>query len=71
MGELSYSDLKKDLDNICRACLNDRYDMELTSDDCHYLVYPSVCPYCGERKHIVSSISRKQAFRIQFKLMMK
>ena len=71
MSDLSYSDFKKDLDNICRACLNNRYDLELTSDECYYLVYASVCPYCGERKHIVSGVSRKQSLKIRLKLMLK
>lgn len=50
--------LRKDLDRICRACLNDKYSLRLEPQDCYYKQYPYLCTCqtCGNARHIVSRL---------------
>lgn len=51
-----YKIVKKDLGNICRKCLNEKYSLNLMSKDCIYDFYPRLCGECGCMKNIVRSI---------------
>ena len=38
---------------ICRACVNNLYNVRLVPKDLHYQYGHDTCPACGEQKHIV------------------
>lgn len=51
-----YRYLERDLGNICRECLNKKYNIRLQPKDCDYEEYPHMCHKCGEVKIIVCEI---------------
>ena len=38
---------------ICRACINNNFNLRLRSVECRYRYGSETCPACGEMKHIV------------------
>ncbi len=45
--------MSKDLGKTCRACLNSKYHLHLTSRNCHYMGYSFPCESCHMVRHIV------------------
>lgn len=64
---MKYQRVKDSLGHICRACLNEKFSIQLQPEDCVYTMYPSVCYRCGEVKNIVENISFSKRMMIRFK----
>ena len=64
---MKYHSMRLRYENTCRSCLNKKYQLNLSSADCHYLIYPQKCHSCGEIKNIVSGIRWKKRITLLFK----
>ena len=54
--------------NICRQCINKKYNIHLIHKDCRYdIIYPSLCPKCNEMKNIVTGFQLSGYLKLLFK----
>lgn len=44
-------------ERCCRECLNKKYHVRLSRQNCKYWRYPAPCSDCGEVRHIVTNLS--------------
>ena len=65
---MKYSEFKNELGrSICRGCLNKKYNLDLTPEDCGYIMYPMVCTACGKVSHIVADIKFSKRISMRFR----
>lgn len=53
--------------NICRKCINEVYQTDLSHRDCEYEMYPSTCPRCKKVKNIVCGLSLRGKLKLMGK----
>ena len=53
---MRYSAIARRLGKTCRRCLNKRYDLGLTPEDCFYYRYKDECYSCHKTQNIVTGI---------------
>ena len=51
---------------ICRACINNLYNVKLVPKDLHYQYGHDTCPACGEQKHIVVGFRTSGRIKVLF-----
>lgn len=62
---MNYRRFKKvALGKLCRDCINESYDIQLSRKDCLYWMYPAACKCCGEVKNIVTGIDPLSRWKI-------
>ena len=62
---MKYKNLKDNAFSfLCRKCINEKYGLDLESDDCYYQHYPYICTACGEVKNIVTDVSSAVKFKL-------
>ena len=65
---LTASRIRKDnRADLCRRCINDRYDLNLMPSNCRYYSGVDVCPRCGGMHHIVSGLRLSGSLKSLFK----
>lgn len=53
--------------DLCRRCINNRYELNLKPSDCQYFSGMDVCPRCGGMHHIVSGLRFSGSMKSLFK----
>ena len=56
---MRYSTVKRSLGNTCRRCINRRYKLNLTPEDCFYYRYKDECHRCHRMQNIVTDIGSR------------
>lgn len=53
--------------NVCRRCINKKFNVSLEPKDCSYWMYPNQCSVCGEVHNIVTGLSSSGKMKMLFK----
>ncbi len=64
---MRYEEIRGDIGRLCRACLNEKYQLRLTSKHCEYMIYSAICPQCGQRKNIVDGLDTFARMQVYLK----
>lgn len=65
---MKYSYLKQNiLGHYCRSCINKKYHLTFTPQDCIYMEYQYECKGCNELHNIVYDIRKRCRYKLFFR----